>query len=216
MEVGISQQRQDISNYFLPAHYRINDNPDPCIRSKKKKPDAQWNAYNLAQKLKGERILDVGCGDGTIFMNFFSGKATLGLDIEYNIDICKKLHPDNSWSVIDLDSPFLLPDTYDLIICADVIEHLKNPEYLLAELARLNRAVKATIVISTPERDLKRGTSHLGPPPNSMHVREWNRSELLKLLVYFGLDPQFELLPTSRNSKKTTTLAAICRPSPAP
>lgn len=67
---------------------------------------------------------------------------------------------------------------FDVIVCADVIEHMDNPDVLL-EIIRRHSNNSSTIVISTPERDNIRGLDHFGPPPNPTHVREWNQGELV-------------------------------------
>ena len=43
------------------------------------------------------------------------------------------------------------------------------------------------IILSTPERDLKRGEECMGSNKPE-HVREWNRSEFTALLEYFGFE----------------------------
>jgi hypothetical protein len=74
-----------------------------------------------------------------------------------------------------------------LVICSDVIEHLVNP----TELLRFLYDTAAVTLLSTPERDLSRGTDHWGPPQNEAHVREWNLAELHALLEDFGFYTNF-------------------------
>jgi hypothetical protein len=76
------------------------------------------------------------------------------------------------------------PQGYDLLICADVIEHVKNPDALLDFI---KRAKPKTVVISTPDRDVlvelfykwyletdPAWTGFNGPPFNQCHLREWS------------------------------------------
>jgi hypothetical protein len=37
-------------------------------------------------------------------------------------------------------------------------------------------------MISTPERNVKRGIYHFGPPPNPHHWREWSANELHRFI----------------------------------
>jgi 2-polyprenyl-3-methyl-5-hydroxy-6-metoxy-1,4-benzoquinol methylase len=65
----------------------------------------------------------------------------------------------------------------DLVICADVIEHVKNPDELIHFIIKMD---PEHIVISTPDRDLlheKLGRSQTGPPGNTHHIREWSFDE---------------------------------------
>jgi hypothetical protein len=90
----------------------------------------------------------------------------------------------------DFDRP---PEDHDLIICSDVIEHLKNPEDLLSFISKMNFKL---LVISTPDRDKVQsyhfGRLFNGPPSNREHVREWNSAEFKKLIQdHFHIEEQF-------------------------
>ncbi len=60
------------------------------------------------------------------------------------------------------------------IVCSDVIEHVANPDELLASL----KSIKGTkyYIISTPDRGLIPQKQY-GPPLNKTHMREWNFKE---------------------------------------
>jgi hypothetical protein len=197
-------------NYFLPNGYIVNDRPSPCERNNKPKNDAQWHVYEMATRVAAMTVLDVGCGDGVMLVEFFKTLKTRGVDTPTNIELCFGQFPDRDWSSMNLDGPHMLPEGSEVVICADVIEHLVHPHYLLNELARLNKQHGATLIISSPERLAKRGSTHMGPPPNVCHVREWTHGEFQRLLVHFGLSPIFCLVPTSRFSSMFTTQVAVC------
>jgi hypothetical protein len=55
-------------------------------------------------------------------------------------------------------------------------------------------------LISTPERDVRWGDKHNGPPPNPHHVREWNAEELDTYLRGSGLTVNFVGLTRSKNT----------------
>jgi hypothetical protein len=72
-----------------------------------------------------------------------------------------------------------------VLVCSDVIEHLRSPDTLLGTLrVALERAT--ALVLSTPERELWHGIRSLDPPRNPHHVREWTIRELEQLLRATG------------------------------
>lgn len=73
----------------------------------------------------------------------------------------------------------------DLVVCADVIEHVADPDALMRFIARV---AKDRVVISTPDRDLVyagRTRYRFGPPANPAHVREWNMDEFNRYVARF-------------------------------
>lgn len=67
----------------------------------------------------------------------------------------------------------------DLVICADVIEHLIYPNELMKFIASISFRI---LFLSTTNRDIlvKLGTPPLGPPKNEHHIREWTQAEFIK------------------------------------
>ena len=66
------------------------------------------------------------------------------------------------------------------------------------------------MLLSTPERDLARGSGDRGPPSNPHHIREWTIGELRALLLHFGFEIPFLGL-TANNSvdREMSTIIAI-------
>lgn len=83
------------------------------------------------------KILDLGCGDGYILSMFSKKNDCFGIDKRDKLTIDSK----NSikFCKIDLDVNKLPynDDHFDLIICAQVIEHLRNTDYVLSEVNRV-------------------------------------------------------------------------------
>ena len=136
--------------------------------------DAQRNVYTYAASIADVRsIVDLGTGSGAKLIEFFGAKKTLGLDVAEKIALAKQRFPDRQWELPTH------PIECDLLICADVIEHLADP---LELIETINAGRWRHCVISTPERDLARGVNDLGPPKNPRHVREWNTGEFVRFL----------------------------------
>ena len=124
-------------------------------------------------------VLDIGCGAGVKLKEFIAPVCSwiVGVDNEHSITYCKKSHEFGTWFVDNIENPSgAVSGTFDLIISADVIEHLADPDKLL-EYIRNHAHTNTRAIISTPERDLISGRKNKSPHINSSHVREWNRKE---------------------------------------
>ena len=163
------------------------------------------HAANLAHSNDYKNILDVGCGSGFKLVQFFEGFNTLGLELACNLDFLKSKYPQRNWGFSDLQAtPDFQPD---LVICADVIEHLTDPDELLSFLVRLNAG---HIVLSTPDRSLlyrpwqKR---YWGPPRNPSHQREWTSREFFRYI-----SDTFEVVEHVITRKDQATQMIVCKP----
>jgi len=177
-----------LSDYWIKKGYRSNEQPthydDSLEDSQIYQLDVYKHAAAIATDRKVESVLDIGCGLGTKLVNYIAPLCPniTGIDSEYAIAACRERHPSGEWLVLDLEAPNLYLDTlFDLVICADVIEHLINPDHLL-NLIKASTHPESRVVLSTPERDLRRGPDDFGPPQNLAHVREWNSEEFLDYL----------------------------------
>ncbi len=150
----------------------------------------QYEAYEYAGELikkhEFRNILDIGCGYGMKLKKLISPlcQDITGIDESHTISWCRQHHYFGTWYADNLEDPKLdLGRTFDLIISADVIEHLVDPNKLLDVIKKY--ASKDTfIVLSTPERDTTRGKDNMGPPANPLHAREWNFDEFRKYVEH--------------------------------
>ena len=116
-------------------------------------------------------VCDIGCGSGYKLMANFHDLDTVGLELARTWQFLTAKWPERRWEVSDLDGPITL--SKEMVISADVIEHLTHPDKFLQYI--LNMSPKQ-IVLSTPEREMAFGVTD-GPPKNVHHVREWNFDE---------------------------------------
>jgi 2-polyprenyl-3-methyl-5-hydroxy-6-metoxy-1,4-benzoquinol methylase len=156
---------------------------------------AQHAVYELAASLIQRRglktALDVGCGLGHKLDKLVSPHAQrcVGIDQPTCIDVAKNMLPNTKIEFASAD--FEQPGdtglgTFDLVMSVDVIEHLLDPDLLLAFI-KAHCHVDSIVLISTPERDLRRGKDNR-KSPKAEHVREWNQAELAAYLDSEGFE----------------------------
>jgi hypothetical protein len=180
-------------------------------------PDVYRLAATLARQMSARYLVDIGCGHARKLLEAaaLTSMAPVGIDFGANLEHCRRNHPEKLWVAADLEQPAaslvsgeILRDS--VLICADVIEHLRDPDRIV-EFLRQWLSVSRLCVLTTPERDLEHGRSHRGPPPNPHHVREWNAAELKSYLLAGGLNVLFVGLTRSsdRSAEMKTSLVLL-------
>jgi methionine biosynthesis protein MetW len=98
----------------------------------------------------GDRVLDVGVGDGALLIYMLSQKRiqASGMDISPRaVEYCRS--QGLAVTLADANQPIstFLEGSYDYIICSEIIEHLPDPERLLLSLSP---HVRKGIIVSIP------------------------------------------------------------------
>ncbi len=161
--------------------YRINPNPWPHD-DRLGTDEYQDEVYAFARRIFNEHslttVLDIGCGSGFKLMKYFVNVDTTGVESPQTLKFLREKYPDRKW----LEAGAVLwPKTYDLIIAADVIEHIIDPTPFVAGIRTLKPKYLA---ISTPDRNVWKNALK-GPPVNSCHVREWTMPEFRNYMSRF-------------------------------
>ena len=169
--------------YCIKRGY-IHRNSVPHFDDINNKDEWQNEVYAFAKdvfdKKNYNNILDIGCGSAFKLFKFFERDNFTGVEVEPTLSKLRSKYPNHKWynlDEIDQDASF------DLIILADVIEHIRQPDEFLIKI--LSKLSFKQIIISTPERDLVRGKDNWGPPANIHHFREWNDNEFLSFTEKF-------------------------------
>lgn len=115
----------------------------------------------------GKSVLELGASTGYLTKKFKENKNQVNI-VEYDRDDAKLAtkYAYNSWVGSLEDEAFLkkIKGKYDVIVAADVLEHLKNPELTLKYLKKLLKK-EGVLIVSMPNiacwkmrRDLLRGS----------------------------------------------------------
>ncbi len=190
-------------NYNIKEGYQINEvnrtidsNPNKLYWTKSRIHLSQRYQYNvylkgweLAKQHNCKSILDLGCGPAKkLNLLFKDGFKIFGVDQQSTIDICKKIHKSGNYITENLEKPQLKLKSFieyaDMIICADVIEHMSDPQHILNYIKHFSTK-KTLILLSTPERDTLLGKDAM-QPSNPSHIREWQLDEFRKYLEENG------------------------------
>ena len=119
----------------------LHGHDDSVLRSHRWRTVENSAAYLLAELRPGTRLLDVGCGPGTITADFarrLPDGRVIGVDASSAvIDDAAARYPEVTFMVGDLSSlPF--PDgSFDVVHLHQVLQHLNDPVRALADLRRL-------------------------------------------------------------------------------
>jgi Methyltransferase domain len=171
-------------------------------------PDVYHHATRIARDLNANRIVDVGCGVAKKLVACADQFEVVGVDYGANLTRCQELYSDiGTWIEADLEAKEALPLAPEMLagavlVCADVVEHVRHPSVLLLKLSQALQIAPA-LVISTPERELTYGSIHPGPPRNAAHAREWSIREFASLMRLHGFYHGTIGLTTSNNRTST-------------
>lgn len=215
-------------NFFCKEGYIVNDEARTLDFSEsdvywtQERIDAssryQYHVYKLAAKIAKQfeysSGMDLGCGPGTKAKSFLSKalKDVTLVDQPSSAVLARAILPQAVFVGTNLENCVAILDRkFDLIVCADVLEHLYNPLPCLT-FAYNHLAPLGTVIFSTPERDVLRG-KNCTYSPHPSHVREWNCTEFKDLLEYSGFEIiQQMCLPAGKLSRIVAPFRTILNP----
>jgi SAM-dependent methyltransferase len=151
----------------------------------------QYYVYTTARDLLRARgyhsAMDVGCGPATKVRDLLAPHcADLQLvDQPSALALAAAAVPGAPFLAADLEGIDAdLGRHFDLVICADVVEHLLEPGACV-DFVRRHLAPGGRAVFSTPERDHLRGADCMASS-QAEHVREWSAAEFAAYLHKSG------------------------------
>jgi len=155
-------------------------------------------AWLLARVRPGERVLDLGCGEGAFSAALAgAGAHPVGVDVvEEPLRRARVAHPAVPFRRAPLEGPLPLDDgAFDVVWAGEVIEHVVDVQGWLSEVRRVLPS-GGRLLLTTPDvAELVRGLSHDDPDgfaelfdPRSDHVRFFSAATLGALVHDLGFD----------------------------
>jgi ubiquinone/menaquinone biosynthesis C-methylase UbiE len=135
---------------------------------------------------QAQRALDLGIGDGRLAAELDALDLTGADTSQVALDRAGKRLPDVRRVLVQPDEPLPFGDNqFDLVLCAETIEHIRDVRLALSEIRRVLRP-GGTLALTTPLssrwRVLVRGVES----PFSPHLRAFTRRSLRSTLEAMG------------------------------
>jgi 2-polyprenyl-3-methyl-5-hydroxy-6-metoxy-1,4-benzoquinol methylase len=152
--------------------------------------------FLLARVRDGERVLDVGCGEGRFTAELAAaGVQGVGIDVaEEPLRRARAGHPGVDVRIVDTCGPWPLADaSFDAVWAGEVIEHVVDTAGWLSEVRRVLRP-GGRLLASTPNHSrlavlrlaLSTRAFDAHFDPRADHLRFYTRRTLISLLEDFG------------------------------
>lgn len=159
-------------------------------------PERERRAAHLRAHVGvGDRVLDLGCGDGA-FAEVVGGVDWVGVDVAAAaIDRARARHPGATWERVDEDGPLPLADSsFDAVWCSETLEHIADTARFLGEARRVLKPGGPLVVtvpahprVASALRVLLGGMERIAPPLGD-HLRFYSARSLRDVLDDAGLD----------------------------
>lgn len=149
--------------------------------------------FRLANGLKFSSVIDVGCGEGeiiSVWKKHCPECSIIGVDIDENIlQTARERNKNVRFEVQNICRLDIPDNSFDLVLCLEVLEHLENPRQALSELVRIS---KKYILCSVPREPVWSFLNlcrfayirNLGNTPG--HIQKWSKKSFTKLLSEFA------------------------------
>jgi ubiquinone/menaquinone biosynthesis C-methylase UbiE len=131
-----------------------------------------------------QAALDLGCGDGRLSAELDAAELTAADVSAVALERARTRLPGARLVELQPDAPLPLGDAgFNLVLCAETIEHVRDVQLLLSEIRRV-LVPGGELAITTP------ASTPLGRPedPLSPHLRRFTRRSLRRLLDDLGFE----------------------------
>ena len=162
---------------------RYDDELWELVPAERGPPPAQLTAF-VRQLGEVGAALDLGCGDGLLAAELRVRELTLADVSTVALERARARLPHARVVELQPDAPLSFGDAeFDLVLCTETIEHVRDVQLFLSELRRVLRP-GGELALSTPAtRSLVRPEHPLSP-----HLRRFTKRSLATLLDELGFE----------------------------
>ena len=140
------------------------------------------------------RALDLGCGDGRLGASL-DARELVAADVSaVALERARRRLPAAETVLVEPDTPLPFEDSsFDLVLCAETLEHVRDVQLLVSEARRVLRP-GARLALTTPAHGRLAGLDVLVRgferrfDPLSPHIRFFTARSLASLLAGLGFD----------------------------
>jgi SAM-dependent methyltransferase len=139
--------------------------------------------------------LDLGAGDGRLTTEIAAERIVLADVSRVALERAARRLPGARVEPVEPDAPLPLGDSaFDLVVCVDVLEHVRDVQLFLSEARRVLRP-GGRLAVATPAHGRLTGLAVLARgferrfDPLSPHLRFFSRGSLARLLDSMGFEP---------------------------
>ena len=144
-----------------------------------------------------ERALDLGCGDGRLSAELDARELVCADVSAVALERARRRLAAARLLQLEPDAPLPLSDSeFDLVLCAETVEHVRDLQLLLSELRRVLRP-GGRLALTTPAHGRLTGLAVLLTgferrfDPLSPHLRFFSARSLRRLLAELGFEPLY-------------------------
>lgn len=146
-----------------------------------------------------EHALDLGCGDGRLSAELDSARLTAADVSSVALERARRWLALRDAQFVELEPDAALPladATFDLVLCAETLEHVRDVQLFLSEARRVLRP-GGRLAVTTPAHDRRTGLETFLHgferrfDPLSPHLRFFTRRSLSRVLVDMGFEIAF-------------------------
>lgn len=140
---------------------------------------------SLIAPLNPQKVLDAGCGEGFTLSKFYEfkiGKELEGIDSsEQAVELGKKMYPHLSLKIGDIYTLRYIDNSFDIVICTEVLEHLQDPKEALKELIRVS---KKYLLLTVPNEPWFLLSNYTRWGEDIGHINKWSSSSFQKFITH--------------------------------
>jgi SAM-dependent methyltransferase len=147
--------------------------------------------FMLGEVRRGERVLDLGCGQGVFTAELArAGAVASGVETaRAALARARANHPDLDFRLAPMDGPLPLDDcTFEVVWASEVIEHVADTARWLSEVRRV-LAPRGRLLVTTPSHGRLRvalGGIEQFSEPLGDHLHLYTRRSLERVLEELG------------------------------